>query len=418
MGVCLYTPERKQAYVPVSHTDLEGNRLVNQVSIDFVAEQLSRLKSNFCVFHNGKFDYEVIKCTTGVELPISWDTLIGAKLLDENEKAGLKEQYIQKIDPSIEKYSIEHLFSDIPYEYVDPELFALYAATDSWMTYKLYEWQKLEFEKPENSRLYKLFLNTEMPLVPVLASMELTGMCIDLDYADRLSKKYHKKLDDLDAKIDKELEKYTQKIIDFKNGPESSIIRTGSKTVGEQIDIPVKVTSPTQLAILFYDILKFKPPVKTKPRGTGEEEIKKIVEAVPEFELGNLILEKRVLEKVINTYIDKLVTCISPADNRLHAHFNQYGAATGRLSSSDPNLQNIPSHNNEIRMLFTAGTLYDDIEVDTDSLYLNRYKEVETPVGWKKVMNLAVGDSIVFEDGENLQITKLEKTENLIRICF
>lgn len=355
MGVCLYTPNQKQAYIPINHTDLEGNLLRNQVGITFIRSALEKLKPLDIIFHNGKFDYKVIKCTTGCELPITWDTMIGARLLNENERAGLKEQYISKIDPSIEKYSIEHLFSDIPYEYVDPELFALYAATDSFMTYKLYLWQKAQFELRNNDRLYRLFLETEMPLVPVLAEMELTGMCIDTEYAERLSIKYHRMLKDVDEAINAEMEKiYNQKIIEFKNSPESNVVRTGSKTIGEQIEIPVKVTSPTQLAILLYDVLKFRAPSRSKPRGTGEEELRKLIELYPEFTLGELVLEKRGLEKIIGTYVDKLVTCISPVDGRLHANFNQCGADTGRLSSSDPNLQNIPSKNNEIRMLFSA----------------------------------------------------------------
>ena len=81
--------------------------------------------------HNGKFDYEVIKMTCGIALKVYWDTMLGVRILDENEKsAKLKDQYRDKIDSSVEKYSIDHLFEDIEYAVVDPELFALYAATD------------------------------------------------------------------------------------------------------------------------------------------------------------------------------------------------------------------------------------------------------------------------------------------------
>ena len=129
-------------------------------------------------------------------LKIYWDTLIGAKVLDENEKsAGLKQQYIQKIDPSVEKYSIDHLFENVEYAAVDPDIFALYAATDAMMTYKLYKWQKDQFMQPENSGIYKLFRDIEMPLVAVLAEMELKGIEVDQEYADLLSKKFHRRLD-------------------------------------------------------------------------------------------------------------------------------------------------------------------------------------------------------------------------------
>ena len=159
--------------------------------------------------HNGKFDYQVIKCTTGKQLKVYWDTMIGTRILDENEKsAGLKQQYIAKIDPSIEKYSIDHLFEGVEYAVVDPEVFALYAATDAYMTYKLYEWQKKQFEKPGHERLYKLFLDVEMQVMEVAAEMELTGICIDSEYAQRLSKKYHDKLDALNIHFNSKIYYY------------------------------------------------------------------------------------------------------------------------------------------------------------------------------------------------------------------
>ena len=356
MGLCLYTPGLNSAYIPVNHTDLDGNRLQYQVTEKDIHEALSRISDINVLTHNGKFDYEVIYCTCDIKIPVTWDSMVGAKVLDENEfSAGLKQQYISKIDRSIEKYSIDKLFTAIEYKYVDPEIFALYAATDSYMTYKLYEYQKAEFEKEENKGLYSLFKNIEMPIVTVAADMELTGICIDKDYTDRLSKKYHKKYEELQNKIDTELKKYDKKILEWRQTDEANIHpkkSTGKglgKSKSEQLDNPVNVTSPLQLAILLYDVLGIKPVNKKSPRGTGEEILRKI-----NIPLCNLILEQRGMAKLINTYIDKLPECVSKRDGRLHAHFNQYGAATGRFSSTDPNLQNIPSHNNEIRMMFTA----------------------------------------------------------------
>ena len=147
-------------------------------------------KDTRIITHNGKFDYEVLKCTTGVEIPVYWDTMIGAKVLDENEQsAGLKQQYRDKIDSSVEKYSIDHLFEDIEYAVVPYDIFALYAATDAYMTYKLYEWQCKQFEKPEQQSVISLFLNY-MPIIQVVAEMELAGICLDKEYAARLSEKY------------------------------------------------------------------------------------------------------------------------------------------------------------------------------------------------------------------------------------
>lgn len=355
MGLCLYTPHMKNVYIPINHTDLNGVRLEDQLTEQDLAEELPRLNQIKIIMHNAKFDYEVIKCTCNVDLDFYWDTLIGVRILDENEKsAGLKQQYISKIDSSIEKYSIEHLFEGISYAIVSPELFALYAATDSFMTYKLYEYQKSQFDKPGNEKLVSLFHEIEMPVVKVAADMELTGVCIDTEYAKRLSAKYHRKLEDLNNVISKELHKYDDKIAAWRLTPEAQIRSVNAsgkegKSKSEQLQDPVVLTSPTQLSILLYDVLKIKTVDKKNPRGTGEDILNKI-----DIPLCKLILQQRGLLKLINTYIDKIPTCISSKDGRLHAKFNTIGADTGRFSSSDPNLQNIPSSEHSIRMMFTA----------------------------------------------------------------
>lgn len=340
MGTCIYTPGMKNAYVPINHVDYKtGKRLENQCTEADIKEQLDRLKDTKTIFHNAKFDYEVLKCTCNCVLSIYWDTMIGAKILNENEKsAGLKQQYIDKIDSSIEKYSIDKLFEGVEYATVDPEIFALYSATDPYMTYKLFEYQKEQFSLPENTRLYSLFREIEMPVVQVTAEMELTGVCIDKEFAKRLSDKYHKKLDNIDIKINEELSKYDTKISNWRLTPEANkktITRSGNegKSKNEQLSDPINISSPTQLAILIYDILKIKPVNKKSPRGTGEDILKQL-----NLPLCDLILEKRGLLKLINTYIDKLPECVSEKDNRLHAQFNQLGAQTGRFSSSNPNL--------------------------------------------------------------------------------
>lgn len=92
MGLCLYTPGQKSAYVPVNHVDKDGNRLDWQVTEQDIRCAFEKINTGtYSIYHNGKFDYSVIKCTCGVEPRIDWDTMIGAKLLDENElSAGLK----------------------------------------------------------------------------------------------------------------------------------------------------------------------------------------------------------------------------------------------------------------------------------------------------------------------------------------
>ena len=213
LGPCIYTPGEKNAYIPLNHVDKDTKeRLSWQLTEQDIYEEFSRLKNIAIITHNGTFDYQVLKCTTNFQMKITWDTMIAARILNENEdlkigekKASLKYLYRTRIDPTVEKYSIDHLFENIEYAVVDPYVFALYAATDPFMTYKLFEWQKDLFEQKGNEDIYKLFLDVEMPIVEVAAEMELTGVCIDLEYSERLSKKYHRKLNIVQEKIQKQL---------------------------------------------------------------------------------------------------------------------------------------------------------------------------------------------------------------------
>lgn len=424
MGGCIYTPGCKNAYIPINHTTLTGERLDWQITENQLAEQFSRLieAKTDIIMHNGKFDYEVIKCTCGVELPITWDTMIGAKVLDENERsAGLKQQYIDKIDPSIEKYSIDHLFSDIEYAVVDPNVFALYAATDSYMTYKLYEWQLAKFNDPDLSRLFDMFKRIEMPLVPVVAEMELAGVDFDIEYDERLSKKYHKKLDELDSKIADELEKLKPQIDIWRLSSDANykpVKKNGAgegKSKNEQLSDPINVASPTQLAILLYDILGIKAVDKKNPRGTGEDILERI-----QHPLAKLLLERRGLMKLITAFIDSLPTWVNPKTGRIHCHFNAYGAATGRFSSSEPNLQQIPSHNHELRLLFRAGTDYMNISYEDDYFECNSASAIMSNNKYVRVKDLSVGDVIDVdcETGDKSKdiITKIEFNDTVCRI--
>ncbi len=350
MGPCLYTPGMKNAYIPINHVNYKtGERLPWQLTEEDVYEQFSRLNDTLIITHNGKFDYEVLKCTTNWDMPVYWDTYIGARILNENEKAGLKEQYIEKIDSSIEKYSIDHLF-DIEYDLVDPDIFALYAATDSFMTYKLYELQKSIFERPENEKLYDLFMNVEMAVMPVVASMELTGINLDEGYCNRLSEKYNNKLLELNKKIDVELNKLSDKISEWRLSPQANFKPKSTKpnkngeyklqkSKNEQLKDPPELSSPTQLAILLYDILEVEVTDKNNPRGTGEDILQKLKD---KYYICNLILEKRGLEKLLNAFIDSLPKMRSERDNKIHSNFKQLGTDTGRFSCSQPKINWAP----------------------------------------------------------------------------
>lgn len=450
MGLCLYYEGGKQAYIPINHVNPEtGERLEWQLTEADCREQLQRIKDagTFIVMHNGKFDYEVIKCTCDIEIEPDWDTMIGAHTINENEKMGLKPQYISKIDPTQEKYDIEHLFI-VPYKYVDPEIFALYAATDSMMTDKLYVYQVAILTAPGNEKLYWLFKNIEMPIVKVAGDIELIGVCIDQEFGERLRVKFNQNLEDIDLKIEQELVSLQPKIAAWKIDPKSGATartkqfepkkskmsrakleekyplidkKTGKrykegKAPIEQLGDPINLASPTQLAILFYDILKCPTVSKKSPRGTGKDELEAIAEKT-DITLCKLILQRRGIVKLISTYIDVIPALAQHwPDGRIRYKLNSVGTDTGRFSSggefkflngdtpveiSGINSQNIPSRGDGkiTRMLFTAKKEFNEIEVDVDRIVIPEISEIETTDGWKYGKDLKVGDTLVTSEG-------------------
>lgn len=477
MGLCLYVPGEKQAYIPINHIDNETSELLpNQLTEADCRAQLQRildaktaLKGGWVpdyggqsyadwysvhvgtsttaddikiIMHNGKFDYKVIKCTCDIPVVPDWDTMLAAKVLDENEfSAGLKQQYISKIDPSQEKYSIDHLFENVEYAQVDPEIFALYAATDSMMTDKLYLWQKplmeeAEAENPDRN-IYKLFKEVEMPCLQVVAEMELAGINFDVEYADRLRVKYEAQLADIDNKIKVELAIIERKIEAWKKTPDALspakvYVAEKSKMSQEKIEAtyphidaalnkrykigkakidqledPISLSSPTQLAILFYDILGLHN--KDKDRSTGEEAL---TELSKQNAIAGLLLERRGIVKLLDAFINSLPKKVNPKTGKIHCSFNQYGAATGRFSSSEPNLQQVPSHAKNIRMLFTADTTYRKVEISDDCFVVPSSDEVETVNGWKYARDLVVGDRLKGEDFDEIIVSIEKRADN------
>ena len=477
MGPCLYFPGGKQAYIPLNHVNPEtGERLEWQLTEEDVRAQLQRvldaktaLKGGWTpdyegqsyaewysthvgvsttaddikiIMHNGKFDYKVIKCTCGIDVVPDWDTMLAAKVLDENEfSAGLKQQYISKIDPSQEKYSIDHLFENVEYAQVDPEIFALYAATDSMMTDKLYLWQKPLMEEAEaenpDLNIYKLFKEVEMPCLQVVAEMELAGINFDVEYADRLRVKYEAQLADIDTKIDAEMSKIAGQIKAWKETPDALnparvYVAEKSKMTQEKIEAtypyfdaalnkrykvgkakidqledPISLSSPTQLAILFYDILGLSN--KADDRSTGEEALTELSKKSP---IASLLLERRGVVKLLDAFINSLPKKVNPKTGKIHCSFHQYGAATGRFSSSEPNLQQVPSHAKNIRMLFTADTEYRKVELSDDCFIVPVSDEVETVNGWKYARDLVVGDRLKGDEFNEIIVNIEKRADN------
>lgn len=369
-GVCLYTPGQKGVYIPVRHESfMTGIELKTNISPEFMHEQFERMnKSNIkYVLHNAKFDMHILWWMLGIKIIPYWDTQIGSQLLNENEPHKLKvlyKKYVDNKDEDSKVASFNSLFKGIEFNKVPPDVAYMYASFDPIMTYELYQFQynfidiNGKYCKEKGlERVAEVFRNIEMPLIQVVFEMECTGVKIDTDLADKLKEQYTKHKDAAELKFNSEIDKLNDKFdkLMIKNpAAYNKLFKDGIRKVS--------ISSPTQLAILFYDVLEFESPDKKSPRGTGEAILKSF-----NHPLVDSILEYRSMSKLLSTYIEAIPQHIAKRDNRLHANFNQYGAKTGRFSSSDPNLQNIPSQKttlsdgtvidagHDIRQMFIAG---------------------------------------------------------------
>ena len=349
VGTSLYTPDNKGVYVPIHHISyITGMEVEGQLDPRIIKEGFETLVKSDVKFveYNAKFDTRVVKNQLGIYVPCYFDCHLAAMCLNENEPHGLKTLHSKYVlDGKEDEFSFGKLFDGITFDYVPIKTGYIYAARDAVDTYELYEWQ-LPYLTESNSlcteygleHVSKVFWDIEMPCIEVLAEMEDTGVDFDLDYAYELSEKYNKQKDEQLEEFYRILDMYKPEIEKYKlNNPVN------------KLSDPINIASPTQLAILFYDILGIEAPDPKSPRGTGVEILQKI-----DNPLCKAILDYRATEKLLSTYVDKLPECINEKTGRIHCNFNQYGAKTGRMSSDNPNMQNIPSHNHDIRQMFKA----------------------------------------------------------------
>lgn len=353
VGVCLDSPNCNPAYIPLRHRSyITGELLPNQLPVDVVADALRPLENFNCdVMFNAKFDMRFCKNDLGINLNCTWDAYLAGRLMNENEPSkGLKALHAKYVlEGKEDEFSFGEIFKGIPFDMIPIDIATLYGAHDAVITWELYEFQRkyLYYNANEDfsarngmNGVAWNFFNIEMPCIKVVCDMEDNGILFDMNYQKVLSEKYNKLLD--------------EKLEDFNNAiAEYSDVIDEARVKGAKLDNPINIASPTQLAILFYDILGYESVDKKSSRGTGEAILQKF-----DSPIAKAVLEYRAMAKLVDTYIDKLPNCINPNDGRIHCSFNQYGADTGRMSSSDPNLQNIPSHNKDIRKLFVASPGY------------------------------------------------------------
>lgn len=344
VGGCIYTPGQKAAYIPINHKSyITGVRTKEQMNEETVSKIMKEFYKDIrWIFHNAKYDIRVCRKTLGIDFKPYWDTMLAAYCIDEEESHRLKDLHLKYCNSKdTESLTFDALFKGVTFDMIPISTAYLYAAGDAIKTYELMKYQQTLLNRRVLTGPYNVFQNIEMPLISVVADMEDRGVCLDFDVCKNLHEKYHKIREERQKQADEAIAMYKDEIDNYK-----------MKNLSHKLSDPISLTSPTQLAILFYDILGLTSPDKNKPRGTGEDILKHFAQG-KEKNLCEAILGMRNVEKLLGTYIDKMPE-IALDDGRVHASYNQYGAKTGRFSSSDPNLQNIPSHNKEIRQMFKA----------------------------------------------------------------
>ncbi|MDR3334655.1 MAG: DNA polymerase I [Treponema sp.] len=323
IGISLAIRPKAAVYVPVAPhhgTDGESPFLDPGTVRDMLAPLLADPKMTI-VAHNAKYDYEV-SLGWGIAPWQSriWDTMIAAWLTD----------------PERNKYALDALtsyyfgytalsYKDIvpkgsTFDAVDLETATRYSAEDADLCLRL----KLHLESmlQQQAASMELFLNMEMPLLPILAKMEEAGIKIEKQV-----------LRDYGVELSREMEHIQEETY---------------TVVGHEFNL----ASPKQLQEVLFTERKLKPGKKTKT-GAYSTDVEVLEELAPEDPVPALILRHRTLAKLKSTYVDPLAN-IADADSRLHTNFVQTGTATGRLSSKEPNLQNIPIRDEEGRRIREA----------------------------------------------------------------
>ena len=370
-GICLYTPGEKGIYIPIGHVSY----MTNQPLKDNVDSWKMKWFFDVCnennvkyILHNAKFDMHILYWMIGVKIVPYWDTLIAGQLLNENEPHGLKvlyQKYCVRADEEQQVAKFNTLFNGIEFNSIPPSVGYMYAAFDPIMTYELYKFQEQYLDKEVGQYCYRkglervadVFREIEMPLIEVVFDMEVQGVDIDTDLAKELKDKYT-------YYMNLAVDNFKAQIIELEVAGAFDELRVKHpdkfNKISELGDININIASNAQLVILFYDVLKLDPP--KGQRSVGEEQLKQL-----HHPLVDCILEYRGMSKLLSTYIEAIPNHIAKKDGKLHANFNQYGAKTGRFSSSDPNLQNIPSKTkklsdgtvidagHDIRQMFIAG---------------------------------------------------------------
>lgn len=316
VGISLSIEADTGVYIPLGHTDPLGLPAdsMEQLPLETVQKHLAPLLADPAIekyAHNLKFDWHLLR-RHGLGLDHgTFDSLLGSYLINADRRNhGLKDLAADLLQ--IRMTPIKDLIGtgkgQISFDQVEIEPAAQYAAADADLTLQL---TRLLQPQVEAANARELLDRIELPLVRVLMDMESTGVCIDRDHFAKLA-----------TETNAHLERLRQEIYAHCDGKEFNI------------------GSPKQVAQVLFEDLGLKP-VKTKKTGYSTD-IEVLETLACDHEVPRLLAEYRQFEKLKSTYIDVLPTLVCAATGRIHTSYNQAVAATGRLSSSDPNLQNIP----------------------------------------------------------------------------
>ena len=324
------------------------------------------------IAHNLKFDYKILKQYNVNIEGAMFDTMIAHYLLNPDGRHGmdyLSEMYLNYIPVSIESIIGKKGKNQGTFRDADLLTQTEYAAEDADVTFQLYELFAPQLKK-EN--LEDLFFKVEMPLMEVLAKMELEGVSLDKNWLEKES-------------------------IDLEND-----LRNLEKTIFEISGEEFNMNSPKQLGEILFEKMQLDPKAKKTKTGqyaTSEDVLQKLS---GKHEIIKHILEYRTYQKLKSTYVDALPLQIDKTDNRVHTNFSQTTAATGRLASVNPNLQNIPIRTlrgQQIRGAFVANLGNKIISADYSQIELRLIAEISNEENMIKA----------FQDGEDIHASTASK---------
>jgi DNA polymerase-1 len=325
VGFSFSIREHEAWYLPVGHRYLGSPA---QLSREQVLEELSPILTDPerpKIGQNIKYDYQVLR-RHGIEMQGLWfDTMLASYLLNPVRSShGLDSLSVEFLDHKMISY--EEVAGkgkeQINFAQVPVERASVYSCEDADATFLL---QRLFLPRLAESGMERLLFELEMPLVKILAEMELVGVQVDLPLLRELSDGFAAQLSTLEKEI--------------------------FATAG----CPFNINSPKQLGEVLFEKLKLPTGKKTKTGWSTDMDV--LARLAQEYELPALILQYRSISKLKSTYTDALPRLVDPATGRIHTSYNQAVTNTGRLSSSEPNLQNIPIRTEEgrkIRRAFTA----------------------------------------------------------------